>query len=262
MIKSNTVFICKRSFLFAVIAFFVGVACLSAQPKIIKWDSLGQQVTLDKSEMYYMMYRNGLSSDWTYIDVETDSKDSKKHIFTLKTLSVARPDTVLLPDTLYMPCRPDGEVDFVYTGVPTNQEMRERALRNARTIIINKIGQVDTVLYCEKVSLVYDRIQKEDCEIVYEQGPDCYYLRTINYQKMTPIKFNCICQKFYLSNPWMKQITFVEELKYEQIIMTPMANGLWEVRIGTTNRGCDSKALDKLPKLRDREYERNLPDCK
>ena len=52
---------------------------------------------------------------------------------------------------------------------------------------------------------------------------------------------------------------FSNHLKYEQVIWTPRKDGTWEVRIGTTERGCKSSALGNLKELRTKEYEKNIP---
>jgi hypothetical protein len=232
---------------------------LQAEDIFIQWDSLGQEKILPKNQSYTFIYSRNVSADWTYIELE-DLED--KHKFTLRTHSVSRVDTVMIPDTIIVPCDSEDMMEFVYTGgFVSDRDRLEAKSRQKRTILVEKFNQKDTVLYCEEVALAFHGIQPEDCEIVYEQIDKGYILKFINERRLEPIVFRCLCQKFYLFNPWNKQISFDENLKYEQIIMTPMANGMWEVRIGTTKRGCKSKALKNIQKLRTREYEKKLPKC-
>ncbi len=65
-----------------------------------------------------------------------------------------------------------------------------------------------------------------------------------------------------MSNPESTSMVFDKNLRYEQIIWTPMENNLWEVRIGTTERKCKSRALDNIKQKRNSDYENKIPKCK
>jgi len=109
------------------------------------------------------------------------------------------------------------------------------------------------------VNFIYDGIDPNETYIMYESWIDGYYLTIKNKYETVDVKFNKICQLFIVGNPSLTRISVPKTLKYEQIIWTPRSDGTWELRIGSTERGCKSKSLDELQKLRTKTYENNIP---
>ena len=109
------------------------------------------------------------------------------------------------------------------------------------------------------VNFIYDGIDPDDTYIMYESWDDGYYLTLKSKMQGVDVKFHKICQIFIVGNPSLTRIAVPETMKYEQIIWTPRSDGTWELRIGSTERGCKSKSLDELQKVRDKKYESNVP---
>jgi hypothetical protein len=130
---------------------------------------------------------------------------------------------------------------------------------SARVVTFNTIGQKIDVKNGETVNLLYEGIEPDDAYLRYESTMDGYMLELAPRDQYMIVNFERLCQKFIIDNPANAAITVAEDLRYEQVVWTPRDDGLWEVRIGSTNRGCESEALDKLNKLRSIDYERNLP---
>lgn len=103
------------------------------------------------------------------------------------------------------------------------------------------------------------RINPEDVYCVYEQTLDGYTLSLKNKTDIVDIEFERLCQTFIVASPSLTNVKYPKSLKYEQIIWTPREDGYWEVRIGTTERGCRSKALQDLQKIRTKDYEKTVP---
>ena len=129
----------------------------------------------------------------------------------------------------------------------------------SRIITFNDIGQKFEVKKGETVNFIYDGIDPELTYIIYESTYDGYNLQLAYRNENILITFDKLCQTYIVASPMFTSIEFPDNLMYEQIIWTPRADGSWEVRIGTTERGCKSKALKQLQKLRTKEYERNVP---
>ncbi len=109
------------------------------------------------------------------------------------------------------------------------------------------------------VNFVYDGIDPDETYIMFESALDGYYLTLKNKYEGVDVKFNKICQLFIVGNPSLTRIQVPSTLKYEQIIWTPRKDGTWELRIGSTERGCKSKSLDELQKMRTKSYEEKVP---
>ncbi|MCS6807561.1 MAG: hypothetical protein RML40_02610 [Bacteroidota bacterium] len=111
----------------------------------------------------------------------------------------------------------------------------------------------------ETVNIVYDGVNPEDTYLRYEPTEDGYIVQLASVFEPVNVVFRRLCELFIVANPAMTSVIVADNLRYEQIIWTPRADGSWEVRIGTTgDRNCRSQALDYLQRLRTAEYERNL----
>jgi hypothetical protein len=127
------------------------------------------------------------------------------------------------------------------------------------TITISEIGQKFEVKTGQEVNLIYDGIDPEETYFVYESTFDGYMLELRRREDDIEITFKQMCQTFIVASPSLTNITLPKSLKWEQIVWTPRADGTWEVRIGTTERGCKSKALQELKNLRTKEYDNSIP---
>jgi hypothetical protein len=144
-------------------------------------------------------------------------------------------------------------------GSPQTGTASAGARSSARVMIFNTIGQKINLKNGETVNLLYEGIDPEAAYLRYESTMDGYTLELAPRDQYMMVNFERLCQKFIIDNPANAAVFVAEDLRYEQVVWTPRDDGLWEVRIGSTNRGCESEALDKLNKLRSTEYERNLP---
>lgn len=109
------------------------------------------------------------------------------------------------------------------------------------------------------VNFIYDGIDPDDTYIMYESWDDGYYLTLKSKMQGVDVKFHKLCQIFIVGNPSLTRIAVPTTMRYEQIIWTPRNDGTWELRIGSTERGCKSKSLDELQKVRDKGYESKIP---
>lgn len=112
---------------------------------------------------------------------------------------------------------------------------------------------------------MYSGIEPEDADFYYEQVEDGYILHLKLVGQITELNFNCICKRYEVNNPQSYRMRIADDLRFEQLIMTPISNGFWEVRIGTTeDRKCKSPARSSLKEKRQiNNYENKLPrNCK
>jgi hypothetical protein len=128
-----------------------------------------------------------------------------------------------------------------------------------RVVTFSGVGQKVHVKTGETVNFIYDGIDPELTYIRYESTDDGYNLELANRNDPVVVRFWTLCQNYVVATPSLTNIDIAPNLNLEQIIWTPRADGTWEVRIGTVERGCKSQALQDLQKLRSREYEKNLP---
>ncbi len=125
------------------------------------------------------------------------------------------------------------------------------------TITFTQYGEKKFVKTGQEVNFIYEGIDPEESFLLFESTDGGYFLQLVKSDEPTEINFTRMCQTFVVSSPTMTNISIDEKIKFEQIIWTPRKDGTWEVRIGSTNRGCKSEALDRLNKLRTNEYEKN-----
>mgnify|MGYP005854188835 CR=1 FL=1 len=89
-------------------------------------------------------------------------------------------------------------------------------------------------------NFIYEGIDPDDTYIMYESYGNGYNLTLRKIDERVAVKFEKLCQLFIVGNPSLTSIRIPENLKYEQIIWTPRIDGTWELRIGSTERGCKS----------------------
>lgn len=109
------------------------------------------------------------------------------------------------------------------------------------------------------VNFIYDGVDPDKSYVMYESWDTGYYLTLVKKDEWVDAKFNKLCQIFIVGNPSLTRVNVPETMRYEQIIWTPRNDGTWELRIGTTERGCKSKSLDELQKMRGKGYENSVP---
>ncbi|MCX6155779.1 MAG: hypothetical protein NT007_16650 [Candidatus Kapabacteria bacterium] len=129
----------------------------------------------------------------------------------------------------------------------------------SRVVTFSNIGQKIDVKNGETVNFVYDGIDPESTYIIYESTDDGYTLELAVRDQPVAIYFTKMCQNFIVANPSLTIVNVPDNLKFEQIVWTPRSDGTWEVRVGAVERGCKSPALNHLNKLRNKNYEKNLP---
>lgn len=248
------------------IVFFLPLV-LPAVPREIIWSHIGQKHEINKGEDFYFIYDKKLPKTMC-IYIEAIEKP-ETIIFELKTNCVPAPDTIIVPEVILVGC--DGELTREFSeeaikGTNIKNEIVDKAkARFERTIIWTKIGQQERIKNCELVTFVYtDNVPKEDIDFVYETIDGGYILTLVQKGFKQTLEFNCICKTYIVSNPEAINLRVNKNLIYEQIIWTPIGQSLWEVRIGTTNeRNCKSPAREnlKFKRLKDSNYEKNLPTC-
>lgn len=150
-------------------------------------------------------------------------------------------------------------------SIPNDKSMTpvpgEQYFANPDTVLyIKSIGEKFEVKNGQEVNFIFeDNIDPDEIYFSYESTYDGYILQSHTKSERIKIEFKRMCQKFIVGNPNLTQVEIPESLRYEQIIWTPRSDGTWEVRIGTTERGCRSKALRELQKLRNNGYEKQIP---
>ena len=128
-----------------------------------------------------------------------------------------------------------------------------------QVVTFNGIGQKVHVKTGETVNFVYDGIVPEKTFIIYESTDNGYNLELAWRNEPIVVHFWQLCQIYVVATPALTNVDIPANLQMEQVIWTPRADGTWEVRIGTIERGCKSKALDDLQKMRNKDYEKNVP---
>ncbi len=128
-----------------------------------------------------------------------------------------------------------------------------------RVLTFQKIDEEYEVKNGEVVNVIYDGINPEETYIVYESTFDGYTLRLAYRNDPVNIEFKKLCQIYIVASPELTKMKIPRSLRYEQVIWTPRKDGTWEVRIGTTERGCKSQALRELQELRNQKYENSIP---
>jgi len=126
-------------------------------------------------------------------------------------------------------------------------------------ITFSELGKPYFVQTGQTVNFIYEGVDPDDTYIMYESYGDGYNLTLRKKDDRVGVKFDKLCQLFIVGNPSLTNIKIPDNLKYEQIIWTPRTDGTWELRIGTTERGCKSKSLDELQKMRNKNYEGSVP---
>lgn len=126
-------------------------------------------------------------------------------------------------------------------------------------ITFNTLDERVFVSNSKAVNFIYEGIDPDETYIMYESWEDGYYLTLKSRQEGVDVKFNKLCQIFIVGNPALTRISIPVAMRYEQVIWTPRNDGTWELRIGSTERGCKSRSLDDLQKARDKKYEGNVP---
>ncbi|MFH1050535.1 MAG: hypothetical protein V1779_06340 [bacterium] len=126
-------------------------------------------------------------------------------------------------------------------------------------ITFSELGVPQFVENGKTANFIYEGVDPDDTYIMYESYGNGYNLTLRKKDDRVGVKFEKLCQLFIVGNPSLTSIRIPDNLKYEQIIWTPRTDGTWELRIGTTERGCKSKSLDELQKMRNKSYEGNVP---
>lgn len=128
-----------------------------------------------------------------------------------------------------------------------------------KVITFTQVGEKFELKNGQTANFIYDGVSPEETYIIYEQTLDGYILQLAYRDEKVHLPFTRLCQIYIVSNPALATTEVPNNLRYEQIIWTPRADGTWEVRIGTTERGCKSPALDELKNLRTKTYESQVP---
>ena len=132
----------------------------------------------------------------------------------------------------------------------------------SQTITFKGYGEKVNVKTGETVNFVYDGIDPDQSYVMYESTDDGYTLTLAKLNQQVEVEFTRLCQTYVVASYKTTNVNLADDVKYEQIVWTPREDGTWEVRIGTTSRGCKSEALDRLNRLRNREYEANVKKTK
>lgn len=236
---------------------------IQTQSKEIVWEHIGQSVQIKKGEDYFFNYQ---VKKTPCLRVEITERGDYQ-TFTLLSDCVTERIVSLPPDTLVINC--DGEVLRTYKGGQTGEAKSDVLPRGntqkTRTIIWKNFGQRETIKKCEWVTFVYSSgVQPEDADFTYEQVDDGYVLELKMVGQISELNFDCVCKRFEVANPQSYRFKVLQELRYEQVIMTPMANNFWEIRIGTIEeRKCNSPARAIIKDKKTKDYESKLPKkCK
>jgi hypothetical protein len=221
---------------------------ISERPRPIFWKNFNQRERV-KTEKLRFRYPSQIPEDISYvrmiptlnpgeffIELQTDAYQTKVQDMELP-LSVEIPDK----DT---PPRPGRSI----SGAAS------------RVITFDTVGQSYLVFTGEIVNIQYKNIDTKKTFIKYSSVEEGYYIQLLETSTPTPVNFTKLCEKYIVASPSKTIIMVDNALKYEQIVWTPMDNGQWEVRIGTTGReGCSSPALENINKLRNPDYIKNRP---
>lgn len=135
----------------------------------------------------------------------------------------------------------------------------EESAKSDAVVTFSEIGQKYKITRGQTVNFIYDGIDPESTFIVYESTLDGYSIKLAYKTDQILVNFSKLCQVFIVASPTFTNVYVPENLRYEQIVWTPREDGSWEVRIGTVERGCQSRALQNLQKLRSGNYEKSVP---
>jgi hypothetical protein len=225
---------------------------------VITWDSVGQEVKLLKKEDYVFLYKIKKTPCHR---VEVKEKGLYQ-IFKLLNECVEDANIVIKsPDTLFIDC--DGSIQRAYLNESNNNKYVDNS-KNLRVIKWKEFGQIEKINNCEKVEFIYSNpVTSDETDFVYEQVADGYFLTVKMKGEITELNFDCLCKRYEVTNPYSYLIKIDPKLRYEQFIMTPMDNDMWELSIGSSGlRNCISKARINLNSKITDDYENELPiDC-
>lgn len=160
-------------------------------------------------------------------------------------------ESVNLPKSVSVPT--DGS-----TPVSSNENLAGEI----QQIKFTAYGQKFTVNTGQNVNLIYEGIDPDGSYLMYESIDGGYTIQLAKLEEPVSINFTRMCQTYIVANPKATTIELSPDLKYEQIIWTPRADGTWEVRVGSVNRGCKSEALDRLNSLRTKDYNNSVQKIK
>lgn len=230
---------------------------------VINWDSVGQEVKLLKTEDYVFNYN--IKKIPCY-NIQVKEKGIYQYFKLINNCVTDSTNSLTLftPDTLFVDC--DGTIKRSYLNDEEKNSLSYNNLKNQKIKVIKweKYGQTYKINNCEIVNFIYtNEVTPDDADFIYEQISDGYLLTVKMRGSITELNFDCICKRYEVANPYSYRIKISHSLRYEQLIMTPIDNDIWEVRIGTTDiRNCDSEARFNLKFKRTNEYEKLLPrDC-
>lgn len=248
----------KVFYILILLTIIYGGVELSSQT-VIEWKKINQEVRIPKGEDYVFKY-NLPKTNCMKIEVQ---EKGMHQIFKLVTDCIPPPENYtkqLPPDTLVISC--DGELIRINKEKNTDiQQVENQKNYVERNIVWKSFDQVERVTNCEKVTFIYSGdVQPEEADFIYEQIEGGYLLSVKVMGRITELSFNCVCKRYEVTNPYSFRMIINQDLRFEQLIMTPMENNLWEVRVGSTNeRNCKSPARTNLKNKRDANYEKKLP---
>ena len=216
--------------------------------RTIMWNKVGQREKIVKSEKYRMAYV-GAEEENTFILYVPDS-DEDSFILELSTFSTqAKPKPIAITRGIEIPA--DG------TSPKASQTAFDGQLK---VITFKNYNQREIVYNGEKVNVEYDpSLNLDKCYLSYQSDEDGYWLELSKLNDQKVVIFDKLCQTFVVATPELTTVRVTDKIRYEQIIWTAREDKSWEVRIGSSERGCKSDALNRLKDLRTKEYLENLP---
>jgi hypothetical protein len=218
-----------------------------APDRVIMWNKVGQREILKKCEEHLIIYVDA-EPEVTYMRY-VESRNEDEYVLELAThANQAKPKPIDVTQSIIIPM--DGSSPIA---------LKKTSNTATRQIIFTKMNQREFVMSGETVNISYGTMNTDKVYISYESTEDGYFLELSSLLEQKVVTFTKRCQSFIVATPATTTIRVEEIVRYEQLIWTPRADNSWEVRIGTTQRGCKSAALDDIDKLRTREYESNVP---
>lgn len=216
--------------------------------RIIMWEKVGQRETLKKCEEHLILYVGKVEPETTYMRY-IQSRNDREYILELSSFSTqAKPKPIDVTQSIRIPL--DGSSPIA---------LKNQSNSAVRQIIFSKIGQKEKILNGETINIIYDGVNTSKTYIAYQSFEGGYWIELSSLLEQKVIIFSKRCQSYIVASPATTTIRFDDVVRYEQIVWTPRVDNSWEVRIGTTQQGCKSAALDAIRKLRTKEYETNVP---
>ncbi|GAB5466218.1 MAG: hypothetical protein Kapaf2KO_16540 [Candidatus Kapaibacteriales bacterium] len=234
-----------------VAASFIFGFLFANQERFVDIMEYGQEVIIRSGESVFFLYGENTPQEETSLVYETNaSLNNGDYILVARQRPIEKKINKTSDDRAIIL----SEEGVLETKTGDNSSIGDIIFDS--TILFEEFGQTEEIKFGQKLNIKYGpKIAEKSKYILYQLKDNGYMLTLQSTESPVRVSLDQMCKKIITPDPYYVYLDVAEHLRYEQIIWTPTNTGKWEVRIGTTNRGCKSPALDWLQTARTAEYE-------